>query len=220
MLPTPPPTVSDIVVSPNFAYDSVVLAGTMEDGVFRSADGGRTWSRWNFGLLDLNVICLAISPNFAEDDTLYAGTESGIFRSANGGRAWREVEMPFGFEPVLSLALSPNYGQDGTLFAGSESHGLWRSCDEGESWTRLGESAIDDIINDIVLSPNYPEQPDILVAMAEALLISRDGGETWSQWEGGTIAEHGVAGVIAPAGLSEGSPLLVGTVEAGVVRLS
>ena len=37
--------------------------------------------------------------------------------------------------------------------------------------------------------------------------------------EGGTIAEQGLAGVIAPVGLGEGSPLLVGTVEAGVVRL-
>ena len=51
----PPPVVSSLVISPNFAQDGVLLAGTNEDGVFRSADRGRHWSAWNFGLLDLNA---------------------------------------------------------------------------------------------------------------------------------------------------------------------
>ena len=58
-LSSPPPTVSALVISPNFIEDGVLLAATMEDGIFRSADRGNRWKSWNFGLLDLNVLCLA-----------------------------------------------------------------------------------------------------------------------------------------------------------------
>ncbi len=83
------PIVSALEISPDFERDGVLFAGTMEDGVFRSADRGASWVAWNFGLLDLNVLCLAVSPDFANDETLVAATESGLFVSTNGGRAWR-----------------------------------------------------------------------------------------------------------------------------------
>jgi len=38
MLPEPPPLVTTLAVSPNFPDDGIVFAGTLEDGVFRSAD--------------------------------------------------------------------------------------------------------------------------------------------------------------------------------------
>jgi len=219
MLPPPPPVVSGIVVSPDYTRDGVVLVGSTEDGIFRSADRGSHWTIWNFGLLDLNILCLAISPNFAEDETLYAGTDSGIFRSTNGGRAWREVNLPIGFEPVLSLALSPNYGQDNTLFAGTESQGLFCSTDGGESWNRLGEEAIPDIVNSIILSPEYPAKPDLLVALSQNLRISRDGGQSWADWKPGLFFEQGIASVLAPQGLDPATPLHVGLVTGGVVRV-
>jgi photosystem II stability/assembly factor-like uncharacterized protein len=219
MLPSPPPVVSTIVVSPNFTRDGILLLGTMEDGIFRSADRGSQWAVWNFGLLDLNILALAISPNFAEDETLYAGTDSGIFRSTNGGRAWREVNLPIGFEPVLSLALSPGYAQDGTLFAGTETQGLFYSTDRGESWTRLGEEIILDAVNAILLSPQFPAKPDILVALSQTLLVSRDGGRSWSEWKSGLSFEQGIASVTAPQGLDSTAPLYVGLVSGGVLRI-
>ena len=218
MFPSPPPTVSSLAISPNFAEDGIVLAGTMEDGVFRSADGGRHWSIWNFGLLDLNVITMAISPDFANDETLYVGTESGVFCSTNEGRAWREVALPIGFEAVLSLAISPNYSQDGTIFAVTESQGLLRSNDFGENWHRVGQDAIKDIVNGIVLSAQFPEKPEILVALGESLLISRDNGETWGDWDKSLSLENGLASVAAPSGLDSSAPLLIGLAEGGVLR--
>lgn len=219
VLPSPPPLISTLVVSPNFAHEGTLFAGTLEDGVFRSADRGSRWAAWNFGLLDLGVFSMAISPDFANDETLFVGTETGIFRSTNGGRAWREVNFPAEFAPVLSLALSPGYADDGVLFAGTESYGLFYSDDRGRTWTRLGEDLIADAVNGIVLSPEFPTQPDVLVMLSTALLVSRDGGQSWSDWKAGLSFEHGLASVAAPQGLDPGAPLLVGLVGGDVVRV-
>lgn len=218
-LPSPPPVVSALVVSPNFVDDGTLLAGTLEDGVFRSADRGRHWTAWNFGLLDLNILSMAISPDFADDETLFVGAESGIFRSTNGGRAWREVNFSSEFAPVLSLALSPNYAHDGVLLAGTESCGLFHSDDQGRTWARLGEDVVTGAVNSIVLSLEFPAKMDVLVMLGEALLISHDGGQSWSNWKVDLPIEQGLASVAAPQGLDPGTPLLVGLVRGGVLRI-
>ncbi len=221
-LPPPPPFVSALVVSPNFTRDGTLLAGTLEDGVFRSADRGVHWAAWNFGLLDLNVLTLAISPDFANDETLFAGTESGVFRSTNGGRAWREVDFPTDLAPVLSLALSPNYTRDRTVFAGTEEYGLWcsrRSEDGGRNWTRLGEELIAGAVNGIILSPEFQANPDVLVVLHDALRVSRDGGQSWSDWPGPSATASGVISAVAPQGLDPDAPLLVGLADGRVLRV-
>jgi photosystem II stability/assembly factor-like uncharacterized protein len=217
MLDTPPPSVSALAISPDFTQDGVLLAASTEDGIFRSATRGGHWSRWNFGLLDLNVFCLAISPGFAEDETLLAGVETGVFRSTNGGRAWREIDLSVGYEPVVSLAMSPRYPQDGRIFVGTETQGLLFSADDGVTWTRLGGDVITEPVNSILLSPAYPEEADILVLSENALWLSRDGGAVWAQVE---LAPEGMTAVLAPEGLHTGAPLLVGLIEGKVLRLT
>ncbi|HYN87629.1 MAG TPA: hypothetical protein VER55_03830 [Ardenticatenaceae bacterium] len=218
-LPAPPPLVTTLVVSPNFERDGVVLAGTMEDGVLRSADRGRSWAAWNFGLLDLSVLCMTISPNFAEDETLFAGTTSGLFRSTNGGRAWREVAFEPDWAPVLSVALSPQFAADGVLYVGTEFSGVFSSRDWGGTWTGQGQDLMAGAVNGIMLAPQFPTRPDVLVLLSDGLLVSRDGGASWSEWQSGLRFEQSTASVAAPRGLEPGAPLLVGLVEGGVVQL-
>ena len=218
-LPPPPPTVTALVVSPNFDHDGILLAGTMEDGVLCSNDRGWRWVAWNFGLLDLNIYSMAISPEFAGDETIYAGTESGIFRSTNGGRAWREVNLPSGFETTLSLAISPNYARDGALFAGTEGHGLLVSNDFGESWETVGADALDGPVNSIHLSPDFATRPELVVLSNGGALISRDCGKSWSAlWEK-LSAENEITALLAPQGFAPGKPAWLGLVGGEVVKV-
>jgi photosystem II stability/assembly factor-like uncharacterized protein len=194
-----------MAISPNFARDSIVFAGTMEDGIFVSQDAGEHWTAWNFGLLDLAVLCLAISPNFAADETLFAGTDTGIFRSTNGGRAWREVEMPFGFDAVISLAVSPKFSEDHRLYASTESQGIWVSGDECEHWSRLAEGISEDPVNHLLVSQN-----EILAVTADALWYSADGGLQWENRLAGAGEDLEITAVLLPADFQPGTAVLIG----------
>ena len=218
LLPSPPPVVSCLVASPDYERDGVLFAGTMEDGVFRSSDRGERWVRWNFGLLDLHVLALALSPDFAQDETLFAGVESGIFRSTNGGRAWREVPFPTDLAPVISLAISPDFKRDGLLLAGTEAHGLYVSRDRGRTWAALGEGVLGEAVNAILLAPDFPQTPTILAVTSDGLSLSEDGGSTWSEFAADVPPDEAVVAVSAPQGLRLGAPLLLGLSNGDVMR--
>jgi photosystem II stability/assembly factor-like uncharacterized protein len=215
-LTSPPPMVSTMTISPNYIQDGVIFLGTAEDGVFRSANRGTNWSRWNFGLLDLTAYCFGISPNYARDETLYVGVESGVFCSTNGGRAWREVDLPIGYEPVLCLALSPTFGDDRVIFAGTETKGLLQSTDGGLTWIRLVPDEISFSVNSILLSPNYPHEQDILVLHENGLVLSRNNGTSWEPVE---TEYDDITAVIAPQGLQPGKMILMGLFDGTVHKM-
>lgn len=219
LLPSPPPVISALAISPNFIQDGIVFAGTLEDGMLRSSDRGGRWYAWNFGLLDLNVLCLAISPGFANDETLFVGTQSGIFRSTNGGRSWREVSLPIGFEAVLSLAVSPSFDRDATLFAGTENKGLLFSHDGGQTWEKMSKSILKEPVNAIVLTPDFSTLPDILILHGDSPLVSYNGGKIWESWRGDTLANKAVTAIYAPHGFAPQSPALVGCADGAILCL-
>jgi photosystem II stability/assembly factor-like uncharacterized protein len=215
-LPAPLPAISTLAVSPCYPEDGMAFAGTNEDGVLVTGDRGKNWVSWNFGLLDLNILCLAISPVFAADETLYAGAESGLFRSANGGRAWKEVTLPVDFDAVLSLAISPHFAQDNTLFAGTENNGLFVSQDRGKTWRCAGATTRDAPVNDIFLSPAVPAR-EIGILHGGALAVSRDGGETWKGWKKKRVGGRNITAVFAPRG--PGGQVLAGFEDGNISSL-
>lgn len=202
-LPSPPPFVTSLTVSPNYAEDGTLFAGTAEDGVFRSGDRGRLWSSWNFGLLDMRVLTIAASPQV---ETLYAGVESGIFRSTNGGRAWRDhqIDFPLDYAPVLSLAITTA----GVVFAGTEAHGLYRSDDRGRTWVQVAAEQTDTPVNALVVAPDET----VWALLSDGLLVSQDGGETWTPHP--TQIEQPMTALLV-----DNDRLLVGLANGEVVRV-
>ncbi len=73
-------------------------------GVFKSVDGGATWSAG--GLSNIFwVRALAIDPTAATH--LYAGTDSGVFKSSDGGNTWNEFNTGLTNLDVEALAIDP-----------------------------------------------------------------------------------------------------------------
>jgi photosystem II stability/assembly factor-like uncharacterized protein len=178
-LASPPPQVVTLAASPNFRDDGIIVAGTADDGIFVSDDGGMNWTAWNFGLLDYHIFALAFAPNFTRDRTIFAGTESGIFRSQNGGRGWSELSFPFLAAPVLSLAVSESFDKDGRLYAGTESHGLFTSDDAGLNWQQEDDTSFDTAVNTVWLSA--PPSHELWLLLEDRLLCSVDHGQSWER---------------------------------------
>ena len=191
LLPNPPPTVSAMVISPDFENDGILFAATLEDGIFCSTNQGQSWEPRNFGLLDPNVLSLAISPAFAEDETIIAGTDSGIFRSSNGGRAWREAHLHCGFAATLALTFSYNYSSDCLIYAGTESSGLLQSEDTGISWKNIAADTCNGAVTAICTTGK-----GLLVLHNGQVLLSKD-NRAFSQWKSNILKNIEVTALFA-----------------------
>lgn len=210
--PAPPPVFSSLIVSPDFERDGFLLAGTIKDGVFSSTDRGGRWAAWNFGLFDLSALCLALSPGWTEDETVFAGTETGLYRSANGGRAWRHCGFPSELAPALSMVcFDSGRGGSTELLVGSESDGLLASSDGGETWRQVGDGAISGAVNQLHVAREAKGGLSVYALTNDAVLRSPDEGRSWTE----LIRLGGIATAMLPLG----DALLLGIQGEGLMRL-
>ena len=173
-----PSQVSQIVLSPGFEFDGVAFAATLEDGVLRSSDDGQRWHTWNFGLLDRETLALAVTPEFASDETVFVATSSGIFRSTNGGRAWRELAFA-GEDADAEEALPPTgvaVTRD-TLVVSTESKGLFYSRDSGATWFKHSAFSSGQTYT-LAAARDFAK---LLLATPAAIAISEDSGVSWER---------------------------------------
>ena len=214
VMPRETPQISVITCSPAFADDGIVFVATDGDGVFRSTNQGIAWDACNFGLLDLSVISLAVSPAFSDDETLLAGTSTGLFRSKNGGRAWREVDM--GQEvTVLTVAFSPNFTTDGLICVGTEEGMVFRSTDRERTWQVLGEVAGNWPINAIAVATTESGDSLTIIAAGEGLWVWQ---EASCQWQSAVMVEEPLCFALLPNASDGEVAALAGTTQGTVER--
>ena len=171
-LPAAPITL--IRPSPDYAHDGTLFVGVamgttypfnIYNSLYRSTDGGQSWVLLRGGLPQGDFVGwdLAISPGFAEDQTLFAGgtravasgggpygtTGLGVFRSTDGGDTWQPSSSGLLDLRVDKLVLSPDYSRDGTLLVythpgsapGATNQSVYRSTDRGEHWTLVSSGS-------------------------------------------------------------------------------
>jgi photosystem II stability/assembly factor-like uncharacterized protein len=83
-----------LALSPDFERDGTLFAG-LDAGIIQSIDGGHTWRAVNAGLPLKDdgklpsVLSLAISPDYADDGTLFVGlVDYGVYKSVDRGESW------------------------------------------------------------------------------------------------------------------------------------
>jgi photosystem II stability/assembly factor-like uncharacterized protein len=117
---------------------NLVLVGTCPSRLFRSADGGRSWSEPAVKIVQdcprimhTRVTTLAADP--ADPDTLWAGVEiDGLFRSRDAGRTWTPVGKGLSSRDIHGLVIVPSKGKARML--ASTNNDLNLSTDGGETW--------------------------------------------------------------------------------------
>ena len=197
--PPPPhiPHVRSIAADPQ--EPGAVFIGVEEGGVYRSADGGRSWQGLNEGLnWDIHTV---VPPR--QGSRVFATTGYGFHRSDDAGGTWRL--MLEGLDRAYTVPLIASVESEDVLYtvAAATPPGRWgtnatanaalyRSTDAGDHWHQLQEGLpprFDAMVRSIVQG----EDGTLFTAAEGAIYASADGGDTW------TVATSGLPAVRALA---------------------
>jgi len=174
-------------------------------GVFKSTDGGETWTRMANGMSDDSVRKVVASPDLDEKDTLFAMTKSGIEKSTDGGENWSAVASPD--SDLSDLALSPAYASDQTVFVTADTGRVYSSTNGGGGWNWVNAWRGDP--RHLALSPDYANDRTVCYGGGwnDSIYCSTDGGATWTQADTGLpggLNETGTAILFSPPGNLDG----------------
>lgn len=184
-------------------------------GLFRSTDGGESWHKLPLPPVATVVREVAVSPQFAGDRTVIAGTNGvGVFRSTDGGDTWSELMggLPAGVK-TRRVRFSPDYAADGTVLLATWTSGLLRSTDGGDTWIGAGAGLATDTLRGLALSPHFASDGTVLVGTGgEGVFRSTDGGLTFVDANAGLPA-GGAQEVETVAFAPDGSLALLGAMD-------
>lgn len=203
-----------VVISPQDT--SVIFAGAFGSGVYRSTDGGVTWTNSRVGLINAYVRSLAA----LSSSVVFCGTNDGVYKSLDSGSTWiRVVETSFS---VRSLAYDP---LSNNLYAATYGSGLYKSTNQGGTWTTIavtdptGPQTLTHLWSIALFGRDslYIGGALLDVTSGGALFRSLDGGATWIQVQRSLhIASSVRAIAIIPTAPAFG--LIIGTASKGVYR--
>ncbi len=134
------------------------------DGVFRSTDEGDVWTHAD----SLAGITYAVAET--QGGAILAGAADGIYRSLSHGAGFSRVALAG--ETVRALAVKNN----GTCLAGSGASGMYRSTDDGASWTASDSGLVGFAIAAVYADP---ATGDFFLA-SDQVYRSTDDGRSWN----------------------------------------
>ncbi|MBV6428365.1 MAG: hypothetical protein KIPDCIKN_02892 [Haliscomenobacter sp.] len=191
---------------------NVVYAGTGEhsargnttapgDGVYKSTDGGRTWT--HTGLIhSRHISAIRIHP--ANPEVVFVAVQGalfgpnpqrGVYRTTNGGRTWEQIlhvnpttgasdlAIDMSNPRILYAAMWDHQRTPWHIRSGGLGCGLYKSSDGGDNWEKLSQG-LPASIGKIGIAVSR-SAPDRLYAVVEAenggVYRSEDAGRTWAQ---------------------------------------
>jgi hypothetical protein len=143
----------------------------------------KTWQSASSSRLARTDIDLAISPDYKNDQTVFAGSAEGLFKTIDGGETWHIVKgLIQAGNDVEAISLSPDYKDDTTLMVSIRGRGLFKSEDGGKNFIEIGQTLIKNnyYFKWIRFSPSYASDRTIYGAAPEEIFQSTDGGHHWT----------------------------------------
>jgi photosystem II stability/assembly factor-like uncharacterized protein len=174
ILPQPAPAIASFAFSPGFADDGLVLAATMEDGLFVSADYGHTWARSTIGLFDPRLIHVTMT----DKRTALVVAESGLFTSHDSCRSWVEKSGIDSLAPFTTLGSLRD-----TVAIGTESNGFLLSFDASENWQPRGDVSFARPVVCIRMIAMRDKSGVMVVMESSALVLYRIKTDSLSFWK-------------------------------------
>ncbi len=165
---------------------AIPVVGRDHFAVFRSRDGGDTWTEASLGFEPTARIHVLRG----DESRVYAGTGTGLYRTEDEGDTWSAV--PTGTVPkprVLAIAF-----QGHQVFLGTDGHGLLVSMDGGATWTHRSQPPVTKVRSLLLSGSTLYAGTD-----QDGVFSSQDAGEHWVRLQKGWPA-HGQAFALAHVG--------------------
>ena len=197
----------------------------MGDGIYRSTDNGDTWQF--SGLPDSGAFGrIVVNPDnpkevwaAASGSLTWVSSQRGLYHSLDGGKTWdRALSGPGDHTGAVDIALQPGnphvilaslwdrYRNNGSFYYGGAGSGLYRSTDDGKTWTRQDNSNINGAVcawdktktglnasEDLghigmAFAPSDPNRAYLVFATSngpdKGYYVSNDAGQTWTCGDG------------------------------------
>jgi photosystem II stability/assembly factor-like uncharacterized protein len=175
-------------------------SGGGDRGVYKTTDGGKTWTQSLKGDEWTGAYDLAFDPR--NPDVLYAttyqrarrqwgfidgGPGSAIWKSSDAGATWTKLTKGLPTEEMgkIGLAVSPANGNTvyAIVEAANRAGGFFRSTDAGQNWERMSQRTAGPPFYYHKLYAD-PKNPDRVYTMDVQLSVSEDGGRTFHSIQG------------------------------------
>lgn len=185
--------VNVVFVDPNNAINNtnIVYVGVPAGGIWKSTNGGTTWSNLSDYLPQIGVSGIAVE--YGNANVIYIATGDddntdsfsvGVWKSIDGGLTWNPTGLnpdnsPTSMNDIYSHPTNPNI-----LWVATNT-GLYKTTDGGITWTNTHSGNI----KDLKLKPRDPNT--IYIATTTEVFKSTDGGDTFAPSSNGLPALSG-----------------------------
>jgi uncharacterized protein (TIGR03437 family) len=157
-------------------WDGSVAYIASDSGIFRSVDGGVTWTQQTPGLAG----AVAIGVDGADPNTVYAAVpfplaSPGGYKSTDGGKTWTALNINPYLAFYSNTPISCPNGKGGVVYTSAD--GLNRSADGGATWTSIGPHHYN-----VFAFALAPSDANVVYTVASDGLLYRsaNGGNTWA----------------------------------------
>lgn len=185
---------------------------TFGDGVYKSTDGGKTWT--DVGLHDVwSISRILVDPKDpahvivgAFGDPFRDSEARGVYVTNDGGKTWSKTLYVGPQTGAAELAMDPNdpaivYASmwqfrrvPWTFHSGGPDDGIWRSEDGGKTWTRLAGHGLPEGTmgrSAVAIAPSDSKRIYAIIEAKNGILWrSDDGGQNWSMVSDDTIVDQ------------------------------
>jgi hypothetical protein len=173
-----------IVVNSIVVVDTNIFIGSSSRGVYRSNLDGTQWVEVNTGITNKYIVSLT-----ASGMNLYASAEQGMFLSSNRGASWTKLASTNIYSTSIIASAS-------ILFASTSYNGIFRSTDNGATWTASNTGLADTSMNTLFVSGST-----LIAGARKGIFRSTDNGGHWTGNNTGLCNAHVVALVASGAEL-------------------
>ena len=127
-------------------HNDTIYMGTVASGIYRSTDGGSSWTQINNGITSMQIWAIN-----QVGTAIFASSLSGnVYKSTNGGDSWVISNTGISSTAIVRKFVSFN----GKIFAATTNTGILISSDNGSSWAQHNVGIVGLVAGEIVVIEN------------------------------------------------------------------